>query len=107
SRRFTEDKLRMMRAMRFAARFEFTIDAATFEAIRSHAKEIHHVSAERLRDELTKLLTEGAARRGFELLDETGLLPQVLPEISAMKGYEQQPPHYPECDVWIPKTNIL
>src|SRR6266568_1377718 len=70
-RRFTEDKLRMMRSVRFAARFGFGIEKATFEAIRAHAAEIKKVSAERLRDELTKLLTEGSARRGFELLDET------------------------------------
>ena len=58
------------------------------------------VSAERLRDELTKILTEGKARRGFELLDETGLLPFVLPEIAAMKGVEQPPQYHPEGDVW-------
>src|SRR5712692_7366431 len=80
-RRFAEDKLRLMRAVRFAARFGFTIEPATFAAVRRHAREITQVSSERLRDELTKLLTEGAARRGFELLDETGLLPVVLPEI--------------------------
>ena len=100
-RRFAEDKLRMMRAVRFAARFGFGIEKATFEAIRTHAAEIKKVSAERLRDELTKLLTEGSARRGFELLDETGLLQQVLPEISAMKGIEQPPQFHPEGDVWI------
>ena len=65
------------------------------------------VSAERLRDELTKLLTEGAARRGFELLDETGLLPQVLPEISRMKGVEQPPQFHPEGDVWIHTRMML
>jgi poly(A) polymerase len=53
-----------------------------------------------LRDELTKILTEGAARRGFELLDETGLLPFVLPEVAAMKGVEQPPQYHPEGDVW-------
>jgi len=99
--RFAEDKLRMMRAVRFAARFGFHIETATFEAIRSRAQEIRHVSAERLREELTKLLTEGAARRGFELLDEAGLLQQVLPEIAAMKGVEQPPQFHPEGDVWI------
>ncbi len=107
SRRFTEDKLRMMRAVRFAARFGFTIDSVTFEAIRSLATEIHQVSAERLRDELTKLLTEGAARRGFELLEETGLLRQVLPEIAAMKGVEQPPQYHPEGDVWIHTRMML
>ena len=101
SRRFAEDKLRMLRAVRFAARFYFTVEPSTFAAIRRHAAEIIQVSAERLRDELTKLLTEGAARRGFELLDDAGLLQQVLPEIAAMKGVEQPPQFHPEGDVWI------
>ena len=64
-RRFTEDKLRMLRAVRFAARFGFTIEPKTFAAIQLHAPEIDSVSAERIREELSKLLTEGAARRGF------------------------------------------
>jgi putative nucleotidyltransferase with HDIG domain len=100
-RRFREDKLRLPRAVRFAARFGFKLEPATFDAIRRHGREMKQVSAERLRDELTKLLTEGAARRGFELLDETGLLPEVLPEIAAMKGVEQPPQFHPEGDVWI------
>ncbi|MGB9404310.1 MAG: CCA tRNA nucleotidyltransferase [Candidatus Acidiferrales bacterium] len=99
--RFREDKLRMVRAVRFAARFGFSIEPATFAAIQKLAPEIHVVSAERLRDELTKILIEGAARRGFELLDDTGLLAQVLPEIARMKGVEQPPQFHPEGDVWI------
>jgi tRNA nucleotidyltransferase/poly(A) polymerase len=99
-RRFAEDKLRLIRAVRFAARFGFAIEPQTLAAIQRHASEIAMVSAERLRDELTKILTEGAARRGFELLDETGLLPFVLPEIAAMKGVEQPPQYHPEGDVW-------
>jgi putative nucleotidyltransferase with HDIG domain len=101
SRRFAEDKLRMLRAVRFAARFGYTIEPATFAAIGKHASEIHIVSAERIREELTKLLTEGAARRGFELLDELGLLAELLPEIAAMKGVPQPPQFHPEGDVWI------
>jgi len=100
-RRFAEDKLRMMRAVRFAARFGFEIEAATFRAIQRRVKEIQQVSPERLREELTKMLTEGASRRAFELLDETWLLGQVLPEIAAMKGVEQPPQFHPEGDVWI------
>src|SRR5467141_852275 len=100
-RRFREDKLRLLRAVRFAARFGFKIEPETFDAIHRHAREINQVSAERLRDELTKLLTEGAARRGLELLDETGLLPEVLPEIVAMKGVQQPPQFHPEGDVWV------
>jgi poly(A) polymerase len=99
--RFREDKLRMVRAVRFAARFGYAIEDATFAAIAKLAPEIHQVSAERIRDELTKLLTEGKARRGFELLDETGLLPELLPEIARMKGVEQPPQFHPEGDVWI------
>jgi poly(A) polymerase len=106
SRRFSQDKLRMMRAVRFAARFGFAIEPGTNKAIYQHAPEIRQVSVERLREELTKLLTEGAARRGFELLDETGLLLQVLPEIHAMKGVPQPPQYHPEGDVWI-HTRIM
>ena len=98
--RFCEDKLRMARAVRFAARFRYAIEAKTFRAIQKLAPDINQVSAERLRDELTKILTEGAARRGFELLDESGLLAELLPEISAMKGVEQPPQFHPEGDVW-------
>lgn len=99
--RFREDKLRMVRAVRFAARFRYAIENATFAAIVKLAPEIHQVSAERIRDELTKLLTEGHARRGFELLDETRLLPELLPEIARMKGVQQPPQFHPEGDVWI------
>jgi len=98
--RFREDKLRMVRAVRFAARFRYAIHSATFSAITKLAPEVHQVSAERLRDELTKLLTEGAARRAFELLDETRLLAELLPEIARMKGVEQPPQFHPEGDVW-------
>jgi poly(A) polymerase len=106
-RRFTEDKLRMLRAIRFATRFRFPIEEKTFAAIKKHAAEILSVSAERIRDELTKLLTEGAARVGFEHLDESGLLLQLLPEISAMKGVEQPPQYHPEGDVWIHTRMML
>jgi tRNA nucleotidyltransferase/poly(A) polymerase len=98
--RFREDKLRMIRAVRFAARFRYAIEAATFSAIVKLAPDICQVSAERIRDELTKILTEGAARRGFELLDETRLLPEILPEVARMKGIEQPPQFHPEGDVW-------
>jgi poly(A) polymerase len=99
-RRFTEDKLRLMRAVRFAARFGFEIDAETFQAIRKQARGIHQVSPERLRDELTKMLVEGQARLAFEMLDETWLLALILPEVAAMKGVEQPPQYHPEGDVW-------
>ena len=99
--RFAEDKLRTLRAVRFAARFEYTIDPATFSSIQQLASQIHQVSRERVRDELTRMLTEGHARRAFELLDETGLLREVLPEIAAMKGVEQPPEFHPEGDVFV------
>jgi poly(A) polymerase len=98
-RRFAEDKLRLMRAVRFAARFDFRIEDTTVAALRRHAPEVTSVSAERLREELTKLLTEGAARCGFELLHSTGLLKHVLPEVAAMEGVDQPPQYHPEGDV--------
>ena len=106
-RRFIEDKLRMLRAVRFAARFSYEIEPQTLAAIQKHASEIRVVSAERIREELTKLLTEGHARRGFELLADTGLLSQVLPEIAAMKGVEQPPEFHPEGDVWVHTRMML
>jgi poly(A) polymerase len=98
--RFEEDHLRMLRAVRFASRFGFQIDAPTAAAISRSAAKINLVSRERVRDELTKMLTEGHARRAFELLDETGLLAEVLPEVARMKGVEQPPQFHPEGDVW-------
>jgi poly(A) polymerase len=106
-RRFTEDKLRMLRAVRFAARFDYQIDPATMAAIQKLAPKIHQVSCERVREELTKMLTEGQARRAFELLDTSGLLPEVLPEIAAMKGVEQSPQYHPEGDVFVHTLLLL
>jgi poly(A) polymerase len=105
--RFSEDKLRMLRAVRFAARFGYTIEPHTFAAIRRLTEDIHQVSAERIRDELTKMLTEGHPRHAFELLMETGLLKQVLPEVAAMKGVEQPPQYHPEGDVWTHTLMLL
>jgi poly(A) polymerase len=105
--RFSEDKLRMLRAVRFAARFGYTIEPETFSAIRRLAAEIHQVSRERVREELTKMLTEGRAQRAFQLLDQSGLLQQVLPEISAMKGVEQPPQFHPEGDVFVHTLLLL
>jgi poly(A) polymerase len=106
-RRFSEDKLRMLRAIRFAARFEYEIESATLLAIRRLAQEIQVVSHERVRDELTKMLTEGHARRAFLLLDESGLLRELLPEVSAMKGVEQPPEFHPEGDVFVHTLLLL
>src|SRR5450755_4514438 len=106
-RRFGEDKLRMLRAVRFAARFEYRIDPATMAAIQKLALQIHQVSCERIREELTKMLTEGRARRAFQLLDESKLLPEVLPEIAAMKGVAQPPQYHPEGDVFVHTLLLL
>ncbi|MBV9572521.1 MAG: CCA tRNA nucleotidyltransferase [Acidobacteriales bacterium] len=107
ARRFSEDKLRMLRAVRFAARFGYTIEPGTFSAIQSLAPMIHQVSRERVRDELTKMLTEGHARRAFLLLDDVGLLRELLPEIEAMKGVEQPPQFHPEGDVFVHTLMLL
>ncbi len=102
--RFREDRLRMLRAVRFAARLGFEIEPETSAAIRRLSGLARDVSAERTRDELVRILTEGAARRGFELLDECGLLPVILPEVAAFKGVAQPPEFHPEGDVW---THVL
>ncbi len=98
--RFAEDHLRMLRAVRFAANLGYEIDAETFNAIKQHISSISRISAERIRDELTKLLTRGGARRGMEILAETGLLAEVLPEVYALRGVDQPPRFHPEGDVW-------
>jgi len=105
--RFSEDKLRMLRAVRFAARFDYSIEPATFVAMQKLAEEIQVVSRERVRDELTRMLTEGHAHRAFLLLDESGLLKPVLPEISAMKGVEQPAEFHPEGDVFVHTLLLL
>ncbi len=105
--RFEEDHLRMLRGVRFAARFGFEVEAGTAAAMRGLAARTDAVSRERVRDELTKMLTEGRARRAFELLDETGLLKEVLPEIAKMKGVEQPPQFHPEGDVWVHTLGLL
>ncbi len=98
--RFEEDHLRMLRAVRFAARFGFVIEPITLAAIQKLHAQILRVSPERIRDELVRILTEGGARRGFELLDTSGLMADILPEIDAMKGVAQPPEFHPEGDVW-------
>ena len=106
-RRFGEDKLRMLRAVRFAARFGYQIEPQTMSAIQRLAPQIHQVSRERMREELTKMLTEGQAKRAFELLDESRLLHEVLPEIEKMKGVEQPPQYHPEGDVFLHTLLLL
>lgn len=98
--RFREDHLRMLRAVRIAARFGFQIEPATMAAIHDQSARILQVSAERVRDELVRILTEGQARRGFELLDQSGLLKHILPAVKAFQGVEQPAQFHPEGDVW-------
>ena len=98
--RFEEDRLRMVRAVRFAASLGFTIESETLDAIRELAPTIKQISWERNGEEITRILTEGGAKTGFELLDQTGLLKVLLPEIDAMKGVEQSPDYHPEGDVF-------
>ena len=105
--RFREDHLRLLRAIRFAARLGFRIEPGTWSAMRTLAGDVRTVAMERVRDELTRILTEGGARRGFELLDASGLLAIVLPEVAAMKGVEQPPQYHPEGDVWIHTLLLL
>lgn len=101
SERFAEDALRLLRAIRFAARLDFEIEARTWDALRAAARDIAHVSAERVREELTLILLGAAPARAFRLLDASGLLAQVLPEVAALKGVEQSPEHHPEGDVFV------
>ena len=98
--RFDEDRLRLLRAVRFAARFRWGIEPATFAAITKLAPSVTGIAWERIGDEIVKILTEGRARRGFELLADCGLLEVVLPEITALQGVEQSPDHHPEGDVF-------
>jgi putative nucleotidyltransferase with HDIG domain len=99
--RFAEDKLRLLRCVRFAANLGYEIEAATFATVKEMAAQIHAVSAERIRDELVKIFTRPHAGRGLELLDASGLLAEVLPEIAAMKGVAQPPEFHPEGDVFV------
>ena len=99
--RFQEDKLRLMRAARFSARFGFELEPGTRNTIQALADQIVRVSKERLRDELIKILTEGYASRGVQLLEALGLLLPILPEISDLRGVEQPPEFHPEGDVWV------
>lgn len=107
ARRFTEDRLRMLRAVRFAASLKFDIDPSTFAAIQSMAASITAIAWERIGDEITRILIEGNARRGFELLDDSGLLRVLLPEIDALKGTWQSPDFHPEGDVFVHTLLLL
>lgn len=99
--RFAEDKLRLIRCVRFAASLGFEIEAETWRALVERAPEITAVSAERIRDELVKIFSHPSRVRGFDLLDQSGLLAILLPEVEALKGCEQPPDFHPEGDVFV------
>ena len=101
SERFAEDRLRMLRAIRFASTLAFEIESGTWSAINAEAREISIVSPERIRDELLKILINPHRLRGFDLLDKSGILTVILPEIEALKGCEQPAQFHPEGDVFV------
>ncbi len=105
--RFAEDRLRMLRVVRFAATLDFAIEPATWEAVRVAAGEIHAISPERIRDELVKVFTASTRVRGWDLLDASGLMKEVLPELETLKGCEQPPQFHPEGDVFVHTRLVL
>jgi len=105
--RFREDRLRLLRAVRFTAVLGFEIEPATWAAVKEHATEIHDVSAERIREELVKIFLHRSRVHGFDLLVESGLMHAVLPEITALRGCEQPPQFHPEGDVFVHTRAML
>ena len=105
--RFKEDRLRILRAVRFSAVLGFPIEPATFKAIQKCAKEITEVSSERIHEELIKLFTGPRPGRGLDLLDESGVLDVILPEVARMKGVQQPPEFHPEGDVYVHRKLVL
>jgi poly(A) polymerase len=105
--RFREDRLRILRAVRFGATLEMQIDPATWRAVQENAGSIREVSTERIRDELVKLFTSPQRVRGFDLLDASGLLEILLPEVHQLKGCEQPPQFHPEGDVFVHTRRML
>jgi tRNA nucleotidyltransferase/poly(A) polymerase len=104
--RFREDKLRLLRAVRFATTLEFEVEEQTWAAVRALAPEIVAISAERIREELIRIFVSPYRVRGLDLLEESGLLAVILPEIEALKGCEQPPQFHPEGDVYV-HTRIM
>ena len=100
AQRFAEDRLRMLRAVRFAAVLDYKIDNQTWEALVANASSINQISAERIREELVRIFVSPNRVRGWDLLDESGLLKNILPEIDAMKGCQQPEQFHPEGDVF-------
>src|ERR1044072_1456115 len=100
AQRFAEDRLRMLRAVRFATVLDYRIDAKTWDALVANSASIHEISAERIRDELVRIFLSPKRGRGWDLLDASGLMRVILPEIEAMKGCEQPAQFHPEGDVF-------
>ncbi len=99
--RFADDKLRLLRAVRFASTIPLEIEPATWRAVKLHASDITQVAWERIRQELSRILVSGRAEHGFDMLHRSGLLAAVLPEMAATEGVEQPPEFHPEGDVWV------
>jgi poly(A) polymerase len=98
--RFAEDQLRLLRAIRFATRLQFNIEAGTWQAICAGATSIRSISAERVRDELNKIFSADKPELGLDLLDGSGLLKEVLPAVAELRGVDQPPQFHPEGDVF-------
>jgi len=105
--RFDEDKLRMMRAVRFTSRYEFELESNTFASIQNLAAQINQVSVERIKDEIVKIITQKNPGGGLKLLSKTGLLKHILPEVEIMHGVDQPPEFHPEGDVFIHTCMVL
>jgi poly(A) polymerase len=105
--RFAEDKLRLLRAVRFATQFELTLDSSTEVAVRAMAGQISVVSAERIAEELRRLLVDLHRRRGMELFMDLGLAEAIIPELLEMKGVLQGPPDAPTGDLWDHVLRVL
>jgi poly(A) polymerase len=106
-RRFGEDYLRMLRAVRFATRYDFALSAETAAAVGSFADRVGQISAERIYTELTKMLTGPHPDKAIVGLADLGLLEQVLPEVTAMRGVQQPAEFHPEGDVWVHTLLLL
>jgi len=105
--RFKEDKLRMMRAIRFACELDFTIDPKTKKAIAKSARQIKKISVERIREELRRILICDRPDQGIKLLEQTGLLKRILPEVRKMKGVNQPKQFHPEGDVYVHTVAVM
>ncbi|MDR2592161.1 MAG: CCA tRNA nucleotidyltransferase [Chitinispirillales bacterium] len=105
--RFREDYLRMLRAVRFAARFGFDMEGRTFEAVRANASRIKAISAERVYAEMCKMLAGPNPHKSIELLHDTGLLKHILPEVENLRGVEQPAQFHPEGDVFVHTAKAL